>query len=455
MIGYKNEELDLLIFFYLQECGYYHSAFTFNHESNINFLEEVNHIIPPGLLVSIYQRGLVYSEIESNFPRLHFNNPRCPVLDFLSEKKINLPSNFGFLENICFNKIISFFNQNSVQSYVWHSRKFAIYVSTFDSKIYWWKIFNFKILSNLSHFYSFIKICKNFGEKYFKTEITNIDINLNGTLLVSTTYDGYIDFWSETGKFLKNFLFSFSRIEDIKWNENSRYIVISCINGKIVIFSPWYFQILNEIYVYNINFIRVRWFSVTNLLFSANKYSIGILNLLERKFYNVFAHSSKICDSDIFISQNLICSCSAKGNVRIWLYNFELSVLFEINAHFKEISGIKWKPKSLRYNLKSKKLKTKVLILSVSVDCSVKIWDLLTQKCIFNFSHKIPVISLSWNLYEDKFIIGLSNGILINMDLKKKKIITKKIGNFAIFEIYSHSMSKIFSLFSSNKLTCF
>lgn len=129
-------------------------------------------------------------------------------------------------------------------------------------------------------------------------------------------------------------------------------------------------------------------------------------------------------------------------------------MLFEINAHFKEITGIRWKPKNLCYNLNSHKLNTTILILSTSLDCSAKIWDLVTHKCIFNFSHKIPVISLSWNLYENRFIIGLSCGFIIYIDFIKRKIIEKKTGEFGVFDINSHSMSNIFSLISSNRLIC-
>nr|UXY87909.1 regulator of epidermal growth factor receptor [Cryptomonas curvata] len=454
MLGYKNQELDLLLFFYLQECGYHHSAFTFSHESNLNFSEEINQIIPPGLLVSIYQRGLLYSEIEAIFPQSCFDNPRSPVLDFLCEKKKNLSLNFNFVKNICFEKIITFFNQDSIQCYVWHSRKFAIYLSTFDSKICRWKIFNFKTLTNLSNFYSFTKLYQYFGEKSVKNEITNIDFNLNGTLLTTTTYDGYINFWCESGKFLKNFFFKYSRIEEIKWSENSRFIVISCLSGKITIFSSWYFQILNEIYIYNLNFIKIKWITVTNLLFSTTKHIFGILSLPIKKICGIFSHSSKICDLDLFISQKLICSCSEKGKLRIWLHKFELIMLYEIKAHFKEISGIKWKPNSLCYSLNYKKIKKKLFILSISLDCSVKIWNLLTQKCIFSFRHKTPVISLNWNLYEKKFIIGLSSGLLIHIDFKNKKFFEKKTGKFGIFDITSHSMSRVFSFVSSNRLMC-
>nr|UXY88411.1 regulator of epidermal growth factor receptor [Cryptomonas curvata] len=453
MLGYKNEELDLLIFFYLQECGYFHSAFTFSCESDINLIEQKENIIPPGLLVSIYQRGLLYSDIETNFSQSYFDNLRSPILDFFYEKKRDIVLGYNFIKNINFHKIITFLNQNSIQSYTWHPRKFAIYLSTVNFIIYKWKIQNFKIINNLSQSQLCRKSDKRSQEKNTKNEITNIDFNFNGTIVVSTTHNGFIYFWAETGKFLKKFFTNFCKIEDVKWSENSRFIAISCLNGKITIFSSWYFQILNQIYLYSLNFLEINWISNKNLLFSTTRYIIGMINLSKKKIYGIFAHSSKTCDIDLYLIKNFVCTCSRKGNIRVWIYNFKLVMLFEINAHYKEITAIKWKPNYLCYNLYSKKIKKALRILSVSLDCSVKIWNVSHQICIFSYNHQKPFISATWNLYQNKFLVGLAGGIVIQINFTKREINEKKVGKFGIFDINSHSMSRMYSFVSSNRLS--
>jgi len=65
-MSFTSDELNFLIYRYLQESGFQHSAFTFGHESlvvnsNINGTE-----VPPGALISFLQKGLQYKEIEAH-----------------------------------------------------------------------------------------------------------------------------------------------------------------------------------------------------------------------------------------------------------------------------------------------------------------------------------------------------------------------------------------------------
>lgn len=62
----KSEEVNFLIYRYLQESGFSHAAFTFGaeslvHRSGINPLD-----VPPGALISFIQKGIQYLEIEAN-----------------------------------------------------------------------------------------------------------------------------------------------------------------------------------------------------------------------------------------------------------------------------------------------------------------------------------------------------------------------------------------------------
>ncbi|XP_038983429.1 WD40 repeat-containing protein HOS15-like isoform X2 [Phoenix dactylifera] len=60
----SNDELNYLVIRYLQESGFTNAAFAFGHESRINRIPIEEDLIPPGTLVAIVQKGLLYTELE-------------------------------------------------------------------------------------------------------------------------------------------------------------------------------------------------------------------------------------------------------------------------------------------------------------------------------------------------------------------------------------------------------
>ncbi|KAF9581707.1 Transducin (beta)-like 1 X-linked receptor 1 [Lunasporangiospora selenospora] len=63
-----SEEINYLIFRYLQESGFVHTGFAFQNESHIHKSEYRNANVLPGALVNILQKGLLYIDLE-----LHVN----------------------------------------------------------------------------------------------------------------------------------------------------------------------------------------------------------------------------------------------------------------------------------------------------------------------------------------------------------------------------------------------
>ncbi|KAJ7952800.1 F-box-like/WD repeat-containing protein [Quillaja saponaria] len=59
-------ELNFLVFRYLQESGFTHSAFAFGYEVGINRCPIDGNLVPPGALIAIVQKGLQYLEMEAN-----------------------------------------------------------------------------------------------------------------------------------------------------------------------------------------------------------------------------------------------------------------------------------------------------------------------------------------------------------------------------------------------------
>lgn len=61
-----SNELNYLVFRYLQESGFTHSAFALGYEAGINKSPIDGNLIPPGALVTFVQKGLQYIELEAN-----------------------------------------------------------------------------------------------------------------------------------------------------------------------------------------------------------------------------------------------------------------------------------------------------------------------------------------------------------------------------------------------------
>ena len=60
-----------MVYKYLVESGFGHSAFTFAHESLVARSIVADADVPPGALITFLQKGLQYVEIESHLQEVH------------------------------------------------------------------------------------------------------------------------------------------------------------------------------------------------------------------------------------------------------------------------------------------------------------------------------------------------------------------------------------------------
>ncbi|KAK8716642.1 hypothetical protein V6N13_043947 [Hibiscus sabdariffa] len=66
MTSITSVELNYLVFRYLQESGFTHSAFTLGYEAGINKCTIDGSLVPPAALITFVQKGLQYLEMEAN-----------------------------------------------------------------------------------------------------------------------------------------------------------------------------------------------------------------------------------------------------------------------------------------------------------------------------------------------------------------------------------------------------
>ncbi|CAL5418081.1 unnamed protein product [Camellia sinensis] len=66
MISITSTELNYIVFRYLHESGFTHSAFALGYEAGINKSTIDGNLVPPGALVTFVQKGIQYLELEAN-----------------------------------------------------------------------------------------------------------------------------------------------------------------------------------------------------------------------------------------------------------------------------------------------------------------------------------------------------------------------------------------------------
>ncbi|KAL8261101.1 hypothetical protein R6Q59_025150 [Mikania micrantha] len=66
MINMNSHELNYLVYRYLHESGFTHTAFTLGYEAALNKSTIDGNLVPPGALITFVQKGIQYLELEAN-----------------------------------------------------------------------------------------------------------------------------------------------------------------------------------------------------------------------------------------------------------------------------------------------------------------------------------------------------------------------------------------------------
>jgi len=62
----SSDEVNYLVYRYMQESGFHHASFTFAHESQVHRTSIDPNLVPAGALVAFIQKGMQYMEMEAN-----------------------------------------------------------------------------------------------------------------------------------------------------------------------------------------------------------------------------------------------------------------------------------------------------------------------------------------------------------------------------------------------------
>ena len=241
-----SEDLNYLVYRYLQESGFNHSAFTFGYESFINKSNINGAGVAPGALISLLQKGLQYCEVEAQVasdgqdeidppstllqaasdmvsgarrkPKAKRQRTKGPAA---AEQSLDIPP-----------EDVQVLKGHLKEVFVcsWNPERALLASGSGDSSARIWNL-----EPDVSESKRSIVLEHPKGADDSSKDITTLDWNADGTKLATGCYDGIGRVWSKEGKLITTLTGHKGPIFSLKWNARSDLLLSGSVDTTAII----------------------------------------------------------------------------------------------------------------------------------------------------------------------------------------------------------------------------
>ncbi|XP_071951112.1 F-box-like/WD repeat-containing protein TBL1XR1 [Antedon mediterranea] len=428
----SSDEVNFLVYRYLQESGFSHSAFTFGVESHISQSNINGTLVPPAALISIIQKGLQYVEAEISINEDGTSIDRA--LDSLSlidavipdsialqkaelqrqaqanaQSGIKVESNSANGEESNINLIqanhtesmecdtgleipaskatVLRGHESEVFICAWNPCTDLLASGSGDSTARIWNLAE----NTSSPNQLVLRHCIREGGQDVPSnkDVTSLDWNCDGSLLATGSYDGFARIWSTDGRLVSTLGQHKGPIFALKWNKKGNYILSAGVDKTTIIWDAQSGECKQQFPFHQAPALDVDWQNNTTFASCSTDRCIHVCKLsCDRPIKTFQGHTNEVNAIKWDPSGNLLASCSDDMTLKIWSMKQESSV-HDLQAHSKEIYTIKWSPNNPN---------TSLMLASASFDSTVRLWDVDRGICIHTLTqHQEPVYSVAFS----------------------------------------------------------
>mmetsp|Transcript_4733 Transcript_4733/g.11145 ORF Transcript_4733/g.11145 Transcript_4733/m.11145 type:complete len:486 (-) Transcript_4733:302-1759(-) len=442
-----SEEVNLLVYRYLLESGFIHSAFAFGHESLILKSSIDGSNVPPGALISFIQKGLQFVEIEA-----HVNDDGTEIIcdnrvSALEPHKCNVRSKrrifdpyaeendedhgFGSLEAA--SEDVSYFkgHGNIVSACSWHPNKPILASGSGDATARIWpakpgrnadehldkkaKISDNVVVMSIPSISLTTKKRGRDGNKPSESMVIDLMWNATGSQLATGSYNGKAYTWDPEGKLLQKFERHDAPITALRWNPSGDKLLTASIDKTACVWNVAGGKLERQYRHHQGPVTDIDWkddsvfalcsidrtISVWNTKIDSQS---GLVSKLE-------GHAADINMIRWSPKGNVLASCSDDSMVKIWNLESKSSVQ-DLTQHTREVCTIAWGEAS-----------NPGVLASGSFDATVRVWDAEQGKCTQNFTrHLHPVSSIAFNP-ENSLLASASHDRMYIWSLKDDSLV--------------------------------
>lgn len=456
-MSFSSDEVNFLVYRYLQESGFTHSAFVFGAESLIAQSNINGALVPPCGLTSIIQKGLMYVEaeistgedgterlidtlslIDAVMPDVGSSRKQVesgkPLVKVEGEEPQGGGDQGEAMEvesgvEIPFEKARVLKGHDSeVFICAWNPKQDLLASGSGDSTARIW---------NMTQGEPTVEVLKHCikmegREVPSNKDVTSLDWNCHGNLLATGSYDGFARIWSASGKQEKTLGQHKGPIFALKWNKNGKYILSAGVDRTTIIWDASSGTCKQQFAFHSAPALDVDWKCEESFASCSTDMQIHVCQLGQLKPIKSFqGHTNEVNAIKWDPQGKFLASCSDDMTLKIWTMDKDTCV-HDLQAHQKEIYTIKWSPTGPGTNNPNMPL----VLASASFDSTVRLWDVEKGVCTHTLTrHKEPVYSVAFSP-DGKFLASGSFDKCVHIwSTQSGQLVHSYLGTGGIFEV--------------------
>ncbi|KAL3282912.1 hypothetical protein HHI36_006070 [Cryptolaemus montrouzieri] len=466
-MSFSSDEVNFLVYRYLQESGFTHSAYTFGIESHISQSNINGALVPPAALLSILQKGLQYAEAEISIAedgteqrlteslslidavmpdvvasRQNQQNQqkqveKTEIADTNGEEAATVVSTQSesmevdtAIEIPSSKATVLRGHESEVFICAWNPTTDLLASGSGDSTARIWDMSDNTTSPNqlvLRHC-----IQKGGTEVPSNKDVTSLDWNCDGSLLATGSYDGYARIWTTDGRLASTLGQHKGPIFALKWNKRGNYILSAGVDKTTIIWDAASGLCTQQFSYHSAPALDVDWQTNNSFASCSTDQCIHVCKLgMDKPIKSFQGHTNEVNAIKWDPQGILLASCSDDMTLKIWSMKQDTCV-HDLQAHSKEIYTIKWSPTGPGTQNPNMNL----ILASASFDSTVRLWDVDKGACIHTLTkHTEPVYSVAFSP-DGKFLASGSFDKCVHIwSTQSGQLVHSYKGTGGIFEV--------------------
>ena len=366
----SSDEISFLIQRYFQECGFEHSLYTFNAESQTDLSSISGSRVPPGALITLLQKGLLYIQLEKEISSAGkgvtgFTGSQLSLIDAALREGSVLPpkpekptqptNDSPSLQLDESNSIMLVEHTNDVMCCAWSMDSRFLATGSSDNSAIIWDMGNPRS----------VRLQHGATEHGAQHQVSSLDWSPTANILVTGCSDGSCHIWDSTGAELHSISDAKGAIHVVRFDPSGRSFVAGDADSMVVIRTVDGNVVRSEDLKHG-PVLDASWRSETAFAVSCDDGTVAVFDMEVDGGAPVAltGHTGTVNGVAWSKSGEILASCGDDKTIRLW-QGEEVKVL---QGHSNGVYAVRWSVNDV--------------LASSAFDNTVRLWDPQSGECL-------------------------------------------------------------------------